>query len=96
LVERKTPRGWNQAGAIQALANCTHYDQSYNWKAPTLIGARSSLAVYPWNGLTCGGQCSDACLQNVFVGPGTYRFVVVLVTDSTRIAGPPFTSDSHF
>jgi hypothetical protein len=90
LIERKAPKGWNPAGAIQALVNCSHYEQGYDFKSPASIAARSSLAVYPWNGQGCGGQCSEACLQNTLARPGIYRFVAVLLPEGTRIASPPF------
>jgi hypothetical protein len=94
LIEAKTQRKWNPAGEIQALADCTHYIQS-DFKPPTFLAARSSLAVRPWNRLSCGsqmyeGQCIDACMQNARAKPGTYRFVVILLPDRTRIASPPF------
>jgi hypothetical protein len=94
LIERKTQKAWNPAGEIQALADCTHYVQG-DFKAPTPVAARSSLAVRPWNRASCGsqmykGQCVDACMQNARAKPGTYRFVVILLPDRTRIASPPF------
>lgn len=95
LIERKTPKGWIRDGAIQAVANCAHYDQSNGWKAPrapTAVAPHGSLAVYPWNGLMCGGQCEDKdnCLQNAFAPPGIFRFVVVLLPNSTMVASLPF------
>lgn len=89
-VERKTPKGWKQETAIQAVATCVHYHQGYNWKSPIRLAARSSLAVYPWDGFLCGGQCEDACMQNGYSGPGIFRFVVVLLPDGKRIASLPF------
>jgi hypothetical protein len=93
LIERKTPKGWIRNEAIEALDNCAHYDQRDNWKAPRApipIAAHTSLAVYPWSGFMCGGQCEDNCAQNAFAPPGIYRFVVVLLPNSTTIASLPF------
>jgi hypothetical protein len=87
VIERRTPKGWIHDGGIQAVDNCAHYNQN-DWKAPrepVPVAAHSSLAVYPWNGFLCGGQCEQNCLQNAFSGPGIFRFVVVLLPDSKRI-----------
>lgn len=90
LIERKTPKEWVQNGGIQAVDSCAHYQQGYDFKAPVPIAPHSSLAVYPWDGFMCGGQCEDNCLQNVIAGPGIYRFVVTLRPSGTAIASLPF------
>jgi hypothetical protein len=92
-IERKTPEGWKQETAIQAVASCAHYDQSNGWKAPkapVALAPHSSFAVYSWDGFLCGGQCEDNCLANAYSGPGIFRFVVVLLPDGKRIASLPF------
>jgi hypothetical protein len=91
LVEKKTSSGWINGGGIEALASCDDFDESYNWKAPISLAPHRTLAVFPWDGFMCGGQCIASCLQNGKQGPGTYRFVVVVVPGGERIASPPFT-----
>ncbi len=89
-VERKTPKGWKQATAIRAVATCKNRGYQQNWKSPISLSAHSSLAVYPWDGFQCGGQCEESCMQNTFSGPGIFRFVVVLLPDGKRLASLPF------
>ncbi len=87
-IERKTPKGWVQSTAIQAVASCR--DRRYTSKSPIHLAAHSSLAVHAWNGLLCGGQCEDACQQNVDSKPGILRFVVGLAPEGKRISSLPF------
>jgi len=97
LIEHRTAKGWKQETAIQAVANCTNYDQRDSSKAAigrevyTSLAAHTSLSFVPWDGFLCAGQCSDACKQNGRVRPGIYRFIVVVVPDGKRIASQPFT-----
>lgn len=90
LIEEKTVSGWVQQAGIQAAANCSDFDIGYNWKAPIRLDVHSILAVFPWDGFLCGGQCIASCLRNGHVRPGTYRFVAVIVPGSRKIASPPF------
>jgi len=90
VVERKTPKGWKQETAIRAVTTCKNYGYQRDWKAPIRLAAHSSLAVYPWDGFLCGGQCEEACMQNAFSGPGIFRFVVVLLPDGKKITSLPF------
>jgi hypothetical protein len=91
LIEGETRSGWVQQAGIQAVANCGDFDERYNWKAPIRLDAHSTLAVFPWDGFLCGGQCMASCLENGKAGPGTYRFAVVIVPGGRKIASPPFT-----
>lgn len=88
-VERRTANGWKPNSGVQAVASCKEADY-HQGKSPIRLAAHSSLAVHPWNGFVCGGQCEANCLQNVFSGPGIIRFVVVLLPDGKRIASLPF------
>jgi hypothetical protein len=87
-IERKTPKGWKQNNGIQAVATCK--DRRYNSKLPIRLASHSSLAVCPWNGFPCGGQCVDACQQNAYSGPGIFRIVVVLLPDGKGVSSLPF------
>jgi hypothetical protein len=89
-IERKTPQGWKQNTGIQAVAACSDAVYEYNVKSPIHLVAHGSLAIYPWDGMLCGGQCPQACMQNVYSGPGIFRFVVVLLPDGKRIESLPF------
>jgi len=91
LIEEKKPSGWVQQAGIQAVASCSDFDIRYNWKAPIRLDAHSTLAVFPWDGFLCGGQCLASCANNGKLGSGTYRFVAVIVPGGGKIAGPSFT-----
>ena len=90
-IEKKMSSGWVHQAGIQAVVNCGDFDSRYNWKAPIRLDAHSTLAVVPWDGFLCGGQCMASCLQNTKIGPGAYRFAVVIVPGGKEIASPPFT-----
>lgn len=89
-IERMTPKGWKQNSGIQAVAACSDYVHEYNFKSPIRLAAHSSLAVRPWDGMVCGGQCPEACMQNANLSPGIFRFVVVLLPGANRIESLPF------
>lgn len=91
LIEKKTASGWVRDAGIQAVATCGDLDIEYHWRAPIRLKAHSTLAVFPWDGYQCGGQCISGCLKNGRVGPGVYRFVAVIVPGGKKIASPPFT-----
>lgn len=89
-VERRTSSDWVHEMSIEAVAQCEGFDERGDRKSPVRLEAHADLEVVPWNGWLCGGQCSAACMQNVPVGPGTHRFVVVTVPDGRRITSPTF------
>jgi hypothetical protein len=89
-IEGRTPKGWKKETGIQAVASCNEHGYQQNLKSPIRLSGHSSLAVYPWDGFLCGGQCEMACMQNTFAGPGIFRFVVVLIPDGKRILSNPF------
>lgn len=85
-IERKTQKGWKQETAVEATARCR--DRRFNSKSPIHLASHSSLAIQAWNGLLCGGQCADACRQDVYLGPGIFRFVVALHPEGKRASLP--------
>lgn len=85
-IERRTPKGWKQELAVEAVANCR--DRRLNSNSPIHLAAHSSLAIRGWKGLLCAGQCEDACKQNAYVGPGIFRFVVALHPQGKRASLP--------
>ena len=87
-IERKTQNGWRQSAMIQAVTACK--DRRYSLKTPISLAPHKSLAVHAWNGFLCGGQCEDACQQNVYSGPGIFRFVLVLPAEGRRVSSLPF------
>jgi len=44
----------------------------------------------PWNGRSCGSQCSATCRINMMLPPGTFRFSVALCSGGESIVGPAF------
>lgn len=91
LIEKEIASGWAQGSGVQAVATCADFDHRYNWKAPIRLKAHSTLAVVPWDGFACAGQCSEGCLQNAPPSPGNYRFAAVIASNGKRIVSPPFT-----
>ncbi len=51
----------------------------------------AKLHPFPWNGLSCGGQCPMVCRANDFLGPGQFRFVVTTCDRKRSFYGPAFT-----
>ena len=51
---------------------------------------RGTIEVVPWNGYSCSGQCVRPCRSNSYLGPGTFRFVVVTCDGKQRFEGAPF------
>lgn len=49
-----------------------------------------SLRVMPWLGYSCSGQCGGSCTANIYLGPGTFRFVATVLPGGARVAGPAF------
>jgi hypothetical protein len=91
-IWKKVPSGWSlQSGSIQVIAKCDELDHDYHLEAPIHIPSSGTVTVVPWDGSMCGGQCPTSCLRNYPLGPGTFRFEVVVIPEDTKIQGPPFT-----
>ena len=91
LIEKETSLGWVQGSGVQAIAACADFDTRYNRKAQIRLNAHDTLAVVPWDGFACAGQCMEGCLSNAPPSPGKYRFVVVIASNGERFVSPPFT-----
>jgi hypothetical protein len=89
-VERRTVNGWKQNSGTQAVASCRDFVYQYDSKSSIRLAAHSSLAVHPWNGFVCGGQCPQSCMQNVYSGPGILRYVVTLLPEGKKVSSLPF------
>lgn len=91
-VLKKELTGWSpQLGSVQAVSKCEEFDENYRLEEPVTIPAFHALAVVPWDGFICGGQCPVSCLKNYRLGPGTFRFEVFLLPEHKSIYSPPFT-----
>ncbi len=82
---------WAARMTVEAVADCTQYDNSKSLQAPVRIEADSQLVVTPWHGWTCGAgrQCEEKCDSDLPLGGGVYRFVVV-TSEGQRIFSPTF------
>jgi hypothetical protein len=80
---------WVARMQIQAVADCTAYDQSQSLYAPVRIEAGGTLDIAPWHGWSCGSQCPEACSKSAPMGGGDYRFVAV-TAEGQRIPSPGF------
>jgi len=62
--------------------------------APTdgcvMLSAAVILRPVPWNGFSCAPQCPGSCRANVYLGPGTFRFVAQTCDRTQRFVGPWF------
>ena len=95
-IWKKEPTGWSlQLGSIQAISKCGYFDENYRLETPVRIPGFGILAVVPWDGFLCGGQCPAACAKNYQLGPGTFRFEVFLVPEGKGLYSPSFTIDQR-
>ena len=58
--------------------------------APVRLLPGQSVAVMPWTGFGCGGQCPATCRANVYQGEGPFRIVATLVPSGERVTSPIF------
>ncbi len=58
--------------------------------APACIDVTTPLQPVAWTGLDCSAQCNHSCRANRWVGPGTFRLVVLSCDGATSTAGPAF------
>jgi hypothetical protein len=91
-ILKKVPTGWSpQLGSIQAISKCDEFDLDYHLETPIRIPSRGTVSVVPWDGMMCAGQCPASCLKNYQLGPGTFRFEIVVLPEGTKLQSPPFT-----
>lgn len=87
-VERRLDNAWQVMGnMLDMVETC---DRSRPEEACTDLRAGAVLTLVPWNGMSCSGQCNEACNLNSYVGPGTFRFVVRSCDGKQRWEGPAF------
>jgi hypothetical protein len=70
IVERSGDAG--TALAIQLIDACGAQDAGTCVSIP----ARTTFTPVAWTGMSCNSQCPRPCRANVYLGPGTFRFVV--------------------
>ncbi len=88
-VEKMADFHWMPQTVIEAVADCRQYDATHDWHAAVRIEADAVLKLAPFDGKSCGGQCSESCLANSTLGPGTYR-VAVMTREGKRAESPSF------
>ena len=91
-VERRDGTSWTAVRTeFNAVSSCPMPGRPA--PAPTSvvsIPTGRSLKVVPWQGYTCSGQCEAACMANLYLGPGTFRFVATVLPVRARVLGPSF------
>jgi len=87
LVEKQQGGTWTATDAdVRLIATCDETETG----TTRLLKRGEKLDVKFWNGWSCDGQCPRPCRANVFLGPGTFRFVVRSEDGKKRFEGPPF------
>jgi hypothetical protein len=90
-IWKREPTGWSLRGGVQAVSKCDDFDAEDRGETPIRIPSFGTFEVVPWDGTMCGGQCEQSCMKNYHVGPGTFRFEVVVLPEGTKIESSPFT-----
>lgn len=90
LIEKHTPAGWRELGALQAINTCDEFDDRWSSNTPVRLEPHAIMTVAPSDGWLCGEQCPTPCMQNSPHMPGVYRFVVVTVPGGERLESPQF------
>jgi len=92
-IEQQQPDGTfkpvtlDLANGYRVVTRCP--DAAATVAACTSVAA-SGIELVAWSGMSCGGQCAQACFANVFMR-GTFRLVVAACgDDSARVVGPTF------
>jgi hypothetical protein len=86
-VERRNGELWERMNApVELIQSC---DQARGASCMTLP-AGATWRPIGWNGFSCGPQCPSSCRANIYLGPGTYRFVVNSCDRTRQFTGPPF------
>jgi hypothetical protein len=87
VVERQAAGKWERVEVALALSSTCEKPSTET--CPTLA-AGATLRPVRWNGFTCAPQCPGSCRANVYLGPGTFRFVVSTCDRAQRFVGPAF------
>lgn len=90
LIEKHTPSGWKQQGALQAISTCDEFDDRWSSNSPVRLEPHAIMTVVPSDGWLCGEQCPTPCMQNAPHVPGIYRFVVLMISSGERLESPQF------
>lgn len=87
VVEKQDAAAWKGTDAdVRLIASCDETETGVT----RILKRGETLTVKSWNGWSCDGQCPRPCRANVYLGPGTFRFVVVSGDGKKRFEGPPF------
>ena len=79
---------WQDLGVNVSLAETCAWQSQQSTCHTVDSGAK--LRPVAWNGMSCGGQCSQSCRATVYLGPGQFRFAVNTCDRKHGFFGPSF------
>jgi hypothetical protein len=92
IVQQMDQGAWHD-GAIDLLLSETCVWNPQPGCQTMAHGAK--LRPVRWNGMSCSGQCPQGCRATIYLGPGSFRFVVTTCGGKQRFFGPPFTMPDY-
>ena len=91
IVEQRGPPGWAAVVTeMNLVAGCDPRGVASDTAACTVLGPQQSLAVPPWLGWSCNGQCQLHCRANIYWGGGPFRFAVLPCDGPARFVSAAF------
>jgi hypothetical protein len=87
VVQRWNEDRWHDVASDLVLSETCKWNPKPEC---TPLAKGGKIHPMPWNGMSCSGQCFLGCRANIFLGPGTFRFVVSTCDRKTRFYGPAF------
>lgn len=88
-VEQAEGGAWRQVGEIGAVDTCGEIGAEIG-DVPIRFTPDQVLSVVRWRGWTCEAQCPRLCGVNIYLGPGSFRFVARLVPSGAQAASNTF------
>lgn len=86
-VQQRTNAGWRPIiTEFNAVSECRPEPST----APVRLEPAARIAIAPWQGYSCSGQCEATCRGNISYAPGTYRFVVKVLPDRIDVVSSSF------
>lgn len=87
VVEKQEGGAWTNTDAdVRLIASCEELETGTTRR----LARGETLVVKGWDGWSCDGQCPRPCRANLYLGPGTFRFVVQASGGKQRWEGPAF------
>ncbi len=93
-VQRFLNGTWDKAVDVHFMCP----DDLFQVPACVTLRAGQRFRPPPWSGSTCSSQlqCGVGCRGNMFLPPGTFRFVVTLCSGDKSFAGPAFDMEDPY